>query len=315
MPADSGIQGKVKAEEMRKRRSWAVVVRKSWAVMVVALMLLGAAGCRSTRTLRKVIATPAPHRDSTVVRVQDSTLPARDYHADSMAVIHTALTGLAHNHIDFQTFSGTMHVHFQGNNGQDYELNAVVDIRRDSFIFIEIYVMIGPVPKKAIVALITPDSVKILDVIKKVVRLRSVSYLQEQVHSPVDFGTLQDILIGNPVYLDTSNILYYRTETKGLSLFSVGRLFTNFLTLNADRTMSHSKLDDVDPLSARTGDITYGDYDYGGQGHAPAPFSTYRKISLAEKGKVDIEIGINKHYKFNESLKHSFSIPKNYKRK
>ena len=72
---------------------------------------------------------------------------------------------------------------------------------------------------------------------------------------------MQDILIGNPYILDTANILYYRTETKGLSLFSVGRFFTNFLTLNPDRTINHSKLDDVDPLRARTCDITYGDYD------------------------------------------------------
>ncbi len=145
------------------------------------------------------------------------------------------------------------------------------------------------------------------------VRLRSVSFLQEQVHLPVDFGTLQDILIGNPIFLDTANILYYRTEKKGMSLFGVGRFFTNFLTLNPDNTPNHSKLDDVDPLGARTCDITYGDYDYNGP--ASAPFSTYRKISLAEKGKVDIEIGINKHYKFNEVLSYPFSIPKNYKRR
>jgi hypothetical protein len=259
-----------------------------------------------------VIAAPAPHRDTIAVKTQDSTLPVRDYHADSMAVIHTALTGLAHNHIDFQTFSGTMHIHYQGGSGQDYELNAVVEIKKDSFILIEVYAQIGPVPKKVFEFLITPDSVKILDILKKVVRLRSVSYLQEQVHLPVDFRTVQDILIGNPVYLDTSNILYYRTEPKGLSLFSAGRLFTNFLTLNPDNTISHSKLDDTDPTSAKTGDMTYGDYDYG---RAPAPFSTYRKISLAENGKVDIEIGINKRYKFNEALKHTFSIPRNYKRR
>jgi hypothetical protein len=297
------------------RNCWAVAVRKGWVAVIVALVLLGAAGCRSTRSLRKVIATPAPHRDTTAVRVQDSTLPARDYHADSMAVIQTALAGLAHNHIDFQTFKGTMHIHYQGSNGQDYEVNAVVHIRKDSFILIEVYGQIGPMTKKAFVALITADSVKILDVIKKVVRLRSVSYLQEQVHLPVDFGALQDLLIGNPVYLDTANVLYYRTETKGLSLFSVGRLFTNFLTLNSDRTINHSKLDDVNPLSARTCDVTYGDYDYGGQGQAPAPFSTYRKISVEERGKVDIEIGIGKHYKFNEPFTLQFSIPRNYKRR
>ncbi len=121
------------------RNCWAVAVRKGWVAVIVALVLLGAAGCRSTRSLRKVIATPAPHRDTTVVRVQDSTLPARDYHADSMAVIQTALAGLAHNHIDFQTFKGTMHVHYQGSNGQDYEVNAVVHIQKDSFILIEVY--------------------------------------------------------------------------------------------------------------------------------------------------------------------------------
>ena len=186
-------------------------------------------------------------------------------------------------------------------------------IKKDSIIWIEVYAKVGPLTIKAFEMLITPDSAKILDRLKKVVRLRSVSYLQEQVHLPVDFGTIQDLLIGNPIFLDTANILYYRTEKRGLSLFSAGRIFTNFLTLNADNTSNHSKLDDIDPMRARTCDITYGDYDYGGP--APAPFSTYRKISVAEKGKVDIEIGINKHYKFNEPLSYHFSIPKNYKRR
>ncbi len=288
-------------------------MRKSWTVLVVGLLLLGSAGCRSTRSLRKVIATPAAHPDTVSVAVRDSTLPARDFHADSMAVIHNALSGLVHNHIDFQTFSGVLHVHYQGDNGRDYEVNAVVRIKKDSIIWIEIYAKVGPVTVKAFQALITPDSAKIMDRQHKVVQLRSVSFLREQVHLPVDFGTLQDILIGNPVFLDTANILYYRTETKGLSLFSVGRFFTNFLTLNPDNTPGHSKLDDTDPLRVRTCDITYGDYDYSGS--APAPFSTYRKISVAEKGKVDIEIGINKHYKFNEPLNYPFSIPKNYKRR
>lgn len=281
----------------------------------MGLILLGAAGCRSTRSLRKAIAQPAPPPDTVVTKPVDSTLPARDLHADSMTVINRALGGIAHNHIEFSTFSGVMRVHFQGSNGQDHEVNAVVRIKKDSVIWIEIYGKIPgvPVPFKVLQVLITPDSVKIVDRKDKFALLRSVTYLQEQLHLPVDFRTVQDILIGNPVFLDTSNILYYRTETKGLSLFSGGRIFTNFLTLNPDFTIGHSKLDDTDPLRVRTCDITYGDYDYGGP--APAPFSTYRKISVAEKGKVDIEIGINKRYKFNEVLSYPFSVPKNYKRR
>lgn len=279
--------------------------------LVLAGTILGAAGCRSTRSLRKVIAAPAVHPDTTGNAAREAQLPPPDLHADSMAVIRTALAGIAHNHIDFQTFSGIMHVHYQGSNGQDNEVNAAVRIKKDSIIWIEIFAKAGPMTIKAFQVLITPDSVKILDRIKKVVRLRSVSYLQEQVKLPVDFGTVQDLLIGNPIFLDTSNVLYYRTEPHGISLFSEGRIFSNFLTLNRDDTPNHSKLDDTDPLRARTCDVTYGDYDYGG----PVPFSTYRKISVAEQGKVDIEIGINKHYKFNEVLNYPFSIPKNYKRR
>ena len=287
---------------------------KSIAFFIAIVALAGAlAGCRSTKNLRKVIAAPAVRSDTTGNAAKAAVAPVRDVHADSLAVIHTALTGIAHNHIDFQTFSGVMHVHYQGSDGQDNEFNAVVKIQKDNVIFIEIYGKVGPVTVKGFEVLITPDSVKIKDVLKKIVRLRSVSYLREQVHLPVDFKTVQDILIGNPIFLDTTNILYYRTEPKGISLFSVGRIFTNFLTLNQDNTPNHSKLDDTDPMRARTCDITYGDYDYGGP--APAPFSTYRKISVAEKGKVDIEIGINKHYKFNEALSYHFLIPKNYKRR
>lgn len=286
---------------------------KRLIAVVLGCALVVAAGCRSTRSLRKIIAAPATHPDTTQKITRDSALQVHDYHADSLAVIRTALAGIAKNHLDFTTFSGNMHIHYQGSDGQDNEVNAVVRIKKDSIIWIEVYAKVGPLTIKAFQMLITPDSAKILDRLKKVVRLRSASYLQEQVHLPVDFRTIQDLLIGNPIFLDTSNVMYYRTEKRGLSLFSSGRIFTNFLTLNPDNTPSHSKLDDIDPMRARTCDVTYGDYDYGGP--APAPFSTYRKISVAEKEKVDIEIGISKHYKFNEVLSYPFSIPKNYKRR
>jgi DNA-binding LytR/AlgR family response regulator len=281
-----------------------------YLVVIVLLFAGGMAGCRSTKSIRKVIATTPAHTDTTGSAARAAALPVRDPHADSIAVIARTMAGLEHNHVDFQTFSARMHVHFQSDDGKDNEVNAIVHITKDKQIWVQIFGSVGPVTIEAFRVLITPDSAKILDKIKKTVRLRSVSYLQEQVHLPVDFKTIQDILIGNPVYLDTGNILYYRTENKGLSLYSIGAVFSNFLTLNQDFTARHSKVDVIDPLQARTGDFTYGDYDYSG----PAPFSTYRKISVQERGKVDIEI-IIKQFKFNETLSDNFSIPKNYKRR
>ncbi|HXB95978.1 MAG TPA: DUF4292 domain-containing protein [Puia sp.] len=263
-------------------------------------------GCRGAKKIQKVIAIPAPHVDTAVASAKTAA-PVRDAHADSMQVIHQAVAGLTRNHIDFQTFSGHLHVHYQGSDGKDYEVNAVVHIKKDSMIWVSINAALGI---EALRMLITPDSVKILEKLKKIARLRSVSYLQEQVHLPVNFYTLQELLIGNPIFVDTSGILYYRSEARGLTLFCVGPYFTNLLTLNPDFTQQHSKLDDTDPLRARTGDMTYGDYNYSGA----VPFSTYRKISVAERSKVDIEIGY-KQFKFNEVLSYPFSIPKNYKRR
>jgi hypothetical protein len=278
------------------------------AIAVAGLLAGITGGCRSSRSaksIRKVMATPSNHPDTTVV-TQTPLEPARDLKADSLALIQSTVEQLEKNHIDFQTFSARTKVHYQGSDGKDYELNALIHMQKDKMIWISVTATLGI---EAVRMLITPDSVKVLDKIKKVARLRSVSYLQDEVHLPVDFQTLQDLLIGNPIFLDTARILYYKKEQAGLSLFSSGNVFTNYLTLNADNTLRHSKLDDTDPLRVRTCDMTYGDYEQ----RDTIRFSTYRKVSVAEKAKVDIEFSY-KQFKFNEPLSFSFSIPKNYKR-
>jgi hypothetical protein len=279
-----------------------------WLVLGIAgIFGFSVAGCRSTKKIQKVIATTNIRKDTTGDAARAAAAPKRDAHADSLAVIQQAVTGLGRNRIDFQTFSGHMHVHYEGSDGRNYDFNAVVRIKKDSLIWVSINAALGI---EAFRLLITPDSVRILDKLKKIARLRSVSYLQEQIHLPVDFKTLQDLLIGNPLYVDTAHILFYKQDDKGISLFSVGNVFRNYLSLNADYTLQHSKLDDVEPMRARTADMTYGEYDHG----SSVPFSTYRRMSVAEKTKVDIEINI-KQYKFNEPLSTSFQVPKNYKRR
>ena len=273
--------------------------------LVVAMVVL-VAGCRSTKKIQKVIAAPSTRQDTAAVsKVQAA--PPEDRHADTLKVISRTVTRLSQNRIDFQTFSARVKVHYEGGDGKDYEFNAFIHMKKDSLIWVSINAALGI---EAFRLLITPDSVKILDKLKKVARLRSVSFLQEEIHLPVDFKALQDLLLGNPIYLDTTNILFYKKESAGISLLSVGELFKNYLTLNDDNTLRHCKLDDVDPFRARTCDLTYGDYEQ----KENVRFSTYRKISVAEKTKVDIELGY-KQYKFNEPLSFSFNIPKNYRRR
>jgi len=284
-----------------RRLGLAVVIG---AVALIAVM--GATGCRSTKKIRKVMAVPSSTRKDTTKTVVDSVLP-EDLKADSIRFIRQTLGSLEATHIDFRTFSARMKVHYEGGDGKDYELNAYIRMIKDSAIWVSVNIALGI---EGFRLLVTPDSVKILDKVKKIARLRSVNFLQDEIHLPVDFKALQDLLIGNPIYLDSTAIVFYKKDPGGVSLMCAGELFKNYLTLNGDNTIRHSKLDDADPLRARTCDLTYGDYEQ----RDTLRFSTYRKISVAEKSKVDIELSY-KQVKFNEGFNIPFSIPKNYKRR
>ena len=225
-------------------------------------------------------------------------------------MIHHALSGLAANHIDFSTFSGRAKVNYEGGDGNSYDLTANIRIRKDSMIWISVSALLGI---EAIRMVITRDSVRILQKQGHIYRLRSVGYLQQEIHLPLDFASLQDLLIGNPTYLDTSNVLFYRKEQGGLSLLAIGTLFRNFITLDPRDTFSActASWTVVDPQQVLGGDFTYGDYDQKSGG---AKFSLYRKISIAWKSNLAIELNF-KQYNFNEDLSFPFVVPKNYKRK
>ncbi|HTQ64227.1 MAG TPA: DUF4292 domain-containing protein [Puia sp.] len=270
-------------------------------VIVLAMIVFSTDSCRSAKKIQTAIS-----KKDTVI-VQKTVTPDVDLKADSIKFINDAFDRLQAQRIHFNTFSAKVKVNYEGSDGKDYEFNAFIRIQKDRMIWVSINALLGI---EAFRAVITPDSVKVINKLDKIVQLRSVSYLKEVAHLPFDFNTLQDLIVGNPIYLD-SNIIFYNKNENGISLMSVGQLFKNYITLNGnDYTLKHSKLDDVDVLRARTCDLTYGDYER----RDTLRFSTYRKISVAEKSKLDIQLGF-KQFNFNEPLSFPFSIPKNYKRK
>jgi Domain of unknown function (DUF4292) len=269
-------------------------------LMLAAGLASGAVSCRSAKKI-----TTAISKKDTTQKKNDEAL-AVDLHADSMRYINQLYSHVIANTIDCRTFSAKLKVHYEGSDGKDYEFNAFVRLQKDNVIWISINALLGI---EAFRAIITPDSVKILNKLDKIYQRRSVSYLQEMSHLPFNFNTLQSLVLGNPIYLD-SNILYYRKDAQGISMLSTGPEFRNYLTLNNDLTLKHSILDDVDQLQSRSCDITYGDFEKVDT----VLFSTYRKIVISEKGRLDVEMSF-KNIRFNENLEFPFSVPKNYKRK
>lgn len=252
------------------------------------------ASCRSTKKIQTAI---TPKKDS--VAVNDSQKN------DTLAMIEAALKRVDSNYIDFNTFSAKINVDYTGGDGKKYDVNANVRMYKDSVIWIAVNALLGI---DAMRLMITEDSVKLLDKLNKTYTARSVDYLQEITSLPLDLKTLQDLIVGNPVFFADHNVVSYSHGNNQLSLLSIGQLFKNLLTLNEpDKILLHSKLDDADITRNRTADLTYEEYEK----KRGVAFSTKRRIVVTEKSRLDIKLDF-KQYEFNQEVSFPFNVPKNY---
>lgn len=255
--------------------------------------------CRSTRNIQTAITK----KDTVAV----TTTPAPVlYHEDSAAFIREALDRMKAEKIGFTTFSAKINVDYKGADDKKYDVNANLRMYKDSVIWISITAIFGI---EGLRAYITKDSVKLLNKQDKIYTARSVAYLQEMTALPLDLFSLQDILIGNPVFVDDNILSYSRSEnTNTVTLLSLGEWFKNLITINRVAKIETSKLDDVDLARSRTCNLIYDDYE----NKKGVNFSTKRRITVTEKSKLDIKLDF-KQYDFNETLSFPFSVPKNYK--
>jgi len=267
---------------------------KGLLTIISAIILL--ASCRSTRNIQTAIGKKDTATETTTVTNK----------IDTAQLIRDALSKLNENKVDFNTFSAKVDVDYRGGDDKHYDVNATVRMYKDSLIWASVNAVLGI---EAMRVLITRDSVFLLDKLNKTYTARSVDYLQEVTSLPLDLRTLQNLLIGNPVFID--RVVSYTNDNGVISLLSIGSAFKNLVTINAsNNTLVHSKLDDVDIARSRTADLNYDDYET----KKGKLFSSKRRISVAEKTKLDISLNF-KQVEFNEEVSFPFSIPKNYRRK
>ena len=263
--------------------------------LIATILISGFISCRSTKKLQ------------TAINKKD-TLINKNTASDSLKGGKGALASLAKNKINFKTFSAKIKVQYEDSKGKQPDVNAFVRMQKDSVIWISINATFLSI--EAFRILITKDHVTILNKLNKQVEEHPFSFIEEIAKIPLDFTTLQNLIIGNPIYVGDKIISYKETENRIL-LSTMGKYFKNLITMSANNNLiERSKLDDLDVTLNRTGDLTYGEYE----NKVGFYFSTYREITVAEKTKVDIILNF-KQYDFNTELSFPFSVPKNYSKK
>lgn len=286
------IQGNTKILKMRKQ----LLVL---GYILSAIIVIEA--CRPARKIQKIETAINNIDTSRAVMVKPV-----EKKIDSLSVVKNIIKNLSLTRIDYKTFGAKVKFDYQGANDENHA-NAFIHMIKDSIIWVSVT---GPLNYEGVRLLITKDSVKIINYLDHTFQYKTVAYLQELIDVPLSFYDIQDLIVGNPVFVD-SNVVSYKSVPSGLQVLMVGNLFKNLVTLDkANLRVVHSKLDDTDPLRNRTCDITFSDYHAEGS----INFSTNREITVAEKSKLDITLDF-KQYNFNQPESFPFNIPKKYKRK
>ncbi|WP_018617503.1 DUF4292 domain-containing protein [Segetibacter koreensis] len=268
------------------------------SVFIFLLVTISMFSCKTAGKLQKTTGVISKV-DTTPVAVTDTLKTV-----DSAELIKEVYNKAIKNKIDFNTFNAKARVVYNDKDGGD-EATAFIRVKKDSAIWLSLR---GPLGIEGFRVLITTDSIKVMNLLKKYVQYRSIDFLQQLTGLPLDFTALQDIVVGNPVFID-SNISSYMSDSNHLQILMTGKLFKHLATLdNNDYKIVESKLDDLNDEN-RTCDIAYSGYD----NTSGVPFSTERKISLADQSKLNIDLNF-KQYVFNQPLTFPFNISENYKR-
>ncbi len=274
-------------------------------VFIFLLFAIIMFSCKPAGKLQKTTEVISKIDTSSVVAAKDNkTADSAALIKDSAALIKEVYNKVINNKINFNTFNAKVRVAYNDKDGGD-EATAFIRVKKDSAIWLSLR---GPLGIEGFRVLITNDSVKVMNLLKKYVQYHSIGFLQQFTGLPLNFSALQDIVVGNPVFID-SNINSYSSDSNRLQILMTGKIFKHLATIdNNDYKIIESKLDDINNVN-RTCDIAYSGYDNS----SGVQFSTERKISLADKSKLDVNLNF-KQYAFNQPVTFPFSISRNYKR-
>jgi len=267
-------------------------------IFTAIIFLYVVPGCHSTKKLQ----TAVNKKDSLLVK-----LPANDSLVNKINA-DRVLMKLNKNKIDFKTFSSKAKIQYEDRNGKQPDFNAFIRLQKDSILWVSISSTFLGI--EAFRLYITPDTIVLLNKLNKTVEYHPFSYVESIAHIPLNFALLQNILVGNPVYVGDS-IVSYRETGNHILIGTVGTFFKNLITLSlGNNHLERIKLDDIDLNQNRTAALVYDDYERTDN----FDFATSREINVSEKSKVDIKI-LFKQYEFNNELSFPFTIPRNYKTK
>lgn len=226
---------------------------------------------------------------------------------DSGEIVKSIVSKISNTKMAFNTMNARVKLDYESVSNSDAFI-ANISIDKGKAIYITVRGAMGVIGLKAI---ITNDSVYLFYPLKKKVEQQPLSYIQELIKIPFTYNTLEDLIVGNPIFMEDASIVNYKMNANKLQVGMSGKIFKNLITLSEDNVeVLHLKLDDIDINQHRTCDITYSNHNAVMQ----YQFPVNRDIAIASQSRLEIHMEM-KDYSFNDPLKYTFVIPKSGRRR
>lgn len=265
------------------------------------ILVLLTAACANVKKVQVI-------QDALAVKVlPDAAALAEKARQDSILMVKGIVTNIANTKIGFSTMNAKLRIDYETSKNKDSYI-ANLSIQKDSCMYITIRGAMGVIGLKAF---INKDSIVLIFPLSKKTERHPLSYLQEVIKIPLSYQTIEDLVVGNPIFMDSIDLISYKVMNERLQVSLMGKLFKNLMILSEDNSkLVELKLDDVDITKHRTCDINYSEHTLVKN----IQFPLYRTISINAQTKLDIGMEI-KEFNFDEPLKYTFTIPKTGKRK
>lgn len=214
------------------------------------------------------------------------------------------MKGLLENLVDAEWLDAKARVSYNDEYGGQ-SFSATIRMRKDSAIWLQF--------KKFSIegarALITPDSIFVIDRINNEYTAQPFSYAQKEYSLPFGFQGLQAMLLGNPVFFSKETTAGVDSTQYTLSQ-KTENLNTIYWLSSPDLLLRHFLVDDF--RNKRTVDAYYADFkELGGK----QQFSYLRSFNLnsTDLGKLKVQLEFTK-VEINKPVEMKFEVPSGYNR-
>lgn len=207
---------------------------------------------------------------------------------DESAII---IDSIRYRQLQFEYLTGRAKVHVVMEN-EETDFTANIRMKRDSAIWVSISPALGV---EAVRLLMTVDSIRVIERLEKKRYARNYGYFRSYTSLPVDFFTMQQLILGQPLFLKDHYEVTAADTAISLTLNEAA--VTDSLVVNRSYQMTFQQLHD----SASSMETVNSQFDI----QYNPPFSLWRKITLRQKGVMTIEINFSR-IKLNEPVKFPF---------